>query len=344
MRVRTRAALAAIAVLSAAPLPAQQPEPLLDALARAFQQDAFRVGALLQIVGDLQPERTLPGRNGFQVANARLGISGRLDGGWSYQLQTAFTGTPAILDARIGFTAAPWLTVDAGRFKAPFSRERLTSAAGIDFVNRAQVTTTLAPGRQVGAQARGRLSGGRVEYGVGAFNGNGLASGNDNNDLMYVARVSFWPMGDPASAPADRRLEVGVNAATSHDRAAPVGGLVPAYRGGRTLGGVDARLRRGRLLLAGEAIVADLDSTGGGSHTPAGWHATVGWHVNPRSQLLARWDAFRPDGLGLDSDLLVLGWNRWPTRATEIQVNWIIDLNDAALKRHQLLVNLQVGF
>jgi hypothetical protein len=191
---------------------------------------------------------------------------------------------------------------------------------------------------------RGRLASGHVEFDLGAFNGNAPASGNDNSDLVYVARLAFWPLGDSATAPANRRFEIGINAARSHDRAAPIGDLVPSFSGDRTVGGADARWRHGRMLLAGEAILADLDSRGGARYQPGGWHATAGWQVSSRSQVLARWDAFRPDGLRPDSDRLLLGWNRWPTRATEIQVNWIVDLRAASPKRHQLLVNVQVGF
>lgn len=343
MRLAGRA-VSAIALAAATGAAAQQPEPRYDALVRAFQTDALRVVMLLQVVADVQAERTVAGANGFQVANARLGINGRLDGGWSYELISALTATPAVLDSRISHTAAPSLTIDAGRFKVPFSRERLTNAGAIDFVNRAQVTATLSPGRQVGAQARGLGWNGHVEYALGVFNGNSLASGNDDNEVMAVGRVAFWPTGDPSTAPGDHRFEIAVNAGVSRDAAAPIGALIPSFEGDRRLVGVDFRRRAGRLLLAGEAITALLDPAAGSAAQPTGWHATAGWHLRPATQVLVRWDAFRPDGLGPDADLLVLGWNRWPTQASEVQVNWVVDLNDAAPKRHQLLVNLQLAF
>ena len=70
-------------------------------------------------------------------------------------------------------------------FKAPFSKEFLIGADAIDFVNRSRVVAVLAPGRQIGLQARGRLNPGiPVDYNLGIFNGNGYGgNSNDNNDF-----------------------------------------------------------------------------------------------------------------------------------------------------------------
>jgi len=73
-------------------------------------------------------------------------------------------------------------------------------------------------------------------------------------------------------------------------------------------------------------------------------HLTGGWHVREDAQVLVRFDGFSPDVPAGRSDWLVLGFNVWPTRATEVQVNYIVDTGDAALDRHQLLVNYQDEF
>lgn len=330
-------------MLLAAPLAAQTPEPRFEDLVRTFQKDYLSFGILLQVVGDVQAGRNQPGENGFVVANARLRVSGVLDSGFDYLIRFNVAETPGLLDAAAGYRLTPGLSLRGGLFKAPFSREFLTGAGAIDFVNRSQVVTALAPNRQVGAQLGGRT--GIFEYAGGAFNGNQRqAAGNDNGDLMYVGRLSVFPAVATKDRPNDR-LEIGVNAARSEDAAAAVGvGFLPSFAGTRSLMGADARLQRGPWLLAGEAITSRLAFAGGPTRTPEGFHATVGYTTSPRTQLLARWDDFRADGLAADQQLLIFGLNFWPTRATELQVNAVTPANRGGLAREQLLVNLQVAF
>jgi hypothetical protein len=69
--------------------------------------------------------------------------------------------------------------------------------------------------------------------------------------------------------------------------------------------------------------------------------------VSGKSQLLARWDSFDARDLFNaegKADWVVLGFNHWPTKATELQVNYIIDVDDNDLKHHQWLVNVQIVF
>lgn len=189
------------------------------------------------------------------------------------------------------------------------------------------------------------MAGGRLAYAVGAFNGDrNFAEANDNTDLLTVGRLSYWPLGGP-EARTGQRLELAVNAAHSRDAAVEVGdGFIPNFRGTRALVGADARWRRNRLLLAGEVIAARLDSAGGRRLRPNGWHTTGGYMTSARSQLLVRWDSFRADGVRPDQDLLIAGFNLWPTAVTELQVNYVVPTDDASPARHQILVNAQLSF
>lgn len=323
----------------------QEAEPSFDQLVAAFQREYLTLGILLQVVGDYQHERTLPGENGFTIANARVRVTGQLDNGFGYLVQANLASSPAILDAAARYRLVDAATIQAGLFKAPFIREFLTGAGSIDFVNRSQVVTALAPNRQIGVQVGGRPGAGALEYAVGAFNGNRYsAGGNDNSDLLYAGRLGFWPSIATSDRPNDR-LEIAVNVAHSRDASAPIGaGFIPSFAGERTLFGGDVRWRFGPWLVAGEVITARLDFDGGPVAKPSGWHATGGYMLTRKSQVLARWDAFRPDGIAPDLDLLVLGYNLWPTRPTELQINYVIPIKGPGPDRHQVLVNLQVGF
>lgn len=265
-------------------------EPLLDELIRHFKRKSLSVGALFQTVADFQVDRSLSGSNGFTISNMRLRISGELDGGFGYLFQTNFSTSPAILDAKAYFRFAPPLVLDVGLFKGPFSRELLTSAGSIDFVNRSQVVTALAPARQVGVQIGGAL--GPFVYGTGVFNGNAFdGSGNDSDELMYVARIAFLPQ---ALQREGGSFEMALNAAYSEDQRAALPGLRGDFTGTRTLLGADVRWTRGRWLWSGEIIAGQLEPEPGPESDPFGFHQTGGLSRRPESSGPAPMGQLRP--------------------------------------------------
>jgi phosphate-selective porin len=322
-------------------------EPVYEKLTEFLKRDYFTMGAVLQVVGDVQPERMLSGNNGFSVANFRLNFRGELDGGFGYWLQASFISSPAILDGSMYYEPNPAARITVGRFKSPFSAEFLIAAPDIDFVNRSQVVSALAPGRQVGVKLSGKTNNKVFSYAAGIFNGNSPSeNANDNNDFLYAARATLstsFSDGDH-----DRNFEIGANVAQSHDSKYSLhGDRMSLFTGNRMLFGADIRLSVRNWLVSGEAIIADLDPRSGETMKPFGYQMTAGYMVSDKSQLLARWDSFDAEDLHLaggKTDLVVLGFNHWPTKATELQVNYIIDIDDNALKHNQWLINLQIVF
>ncbi|HSG40308.1 MAG TPA: porin, partial [Thermoanaerobaculia bacterium] len=85
----------------------------------------------------------------------------------------------------------------AGQFKVPFGRQELTSSGSQQFVDRSAVSNFFARGRDIGVQAWGTPLGGKLDWRVGVFNGNGrTVSSNDNDQLQTNARLTFQPFGD----------------------------------------------------------------------------------------------------------------------------------------------------
>ncbi len=315
-------------------------EPRFKQLTETFKKEYLSIGFLLQTVGDFQPERSFVGNNGFNVANLRLKISGELDRGFGYFLQTNFVRSPAILDARMYLRVSPRFIIDVGQFKAPFSKEFLTSAGAIDFVNRAQVVTALSPARQIGVQATAWLKPEVTSLAVGVFNGNGFGrNNNDNNHFLYSARLSTFPSRNDEKS----RLEIGVNVAVSADDGVSLTGLTNHFAGTRFLLGADFRWARDRLLLSSEVIYADLDADFGANRNPFGFYVTGGYMITGQSQLLLRGDFFETDGFQDDTHLIIFGYNLWPTQATELQVNFILP-TDRDIENLQLLINAQFAF
>ncbi len=315
---------------------ADQDEPLLGQLRRMVKSEPFSIGVVVQAVGDFAWDRgpVTGGNNGFSIATSRLSVRGNLDFGLGYFMQTDFTRTTPILDARLSYQITENLGLDAGLFKAPFSAEFLIPAPSIDFVNRSQVVSTLAPGRQVGVALRGSVNERLITYGAGVFNGNGRrVTGNDDNNLMYVGRLVVRPSVSSGT------LEVGANVSFSKDDNA-------TFQGNRFLVGGDARRQWDRWLASAEFIYADLDPDVGPGAQPFGYQATVGYMLDPgRHQILGRWDSLDLDGGATTRNFIVLGYNFWPTQAFEFQVNYLIPVFDGSdAGDQQILLNFQVAF
>ncbi len=56
-----------------------------------------------------------------------------------------------------------------------------------------------------------------------------------------------------------------------------------------------------------------------------------------------RWDSLSPDGVTDESDLIWLGYNVWPTRATQLRANYVIP-TVGGVDNHQLLLSAQLAF
>lgn len=309
------------------------PEPVLEDLRAVFQQPGLTVGALLQAVMD-------PGLDGqparARVAAARLRLSGDLDGGFRYDLQTNFAASPSLLDARVGWVHSDAFAIDAGRFKTPFSREFLTYAGSLDFVNRSRVVTALAPNRQLGVRLSGRLDE-HVTWAAGGFTG-----GTNNvpgEPLLGVLRLE----GSGIDVGENGVLALAGQAGFGQDGAVGAGAGGNAFRGDGVLLGIDGRFTSGPLLVAAEYIRGDWETTFGAEGDADGLYATIGWHLRENHQILARWDRFRSVTVPDADDAIVLGYNVWPTGATEIQVNGIFPMRDSGVP-YGLLVNFQIGF
>ena len=112
-------------------------------------------------------------RDTFEVRRARVGV----DGGWgrfSYEV----TVDPAegdgvdVRDAYGQWRVGRGLRVRIGQFKLPGSREYQRSARSLDSLERSALALAVAPGRDIGAMAAGRV-GRAFAYQAGVFAGDG---------------------------------------------------------------------------------------------------------------------------------------------------------------------------
>lgn len=119
----------------------------------------------------------------------------------------------------LGFDDA--LHLKLGQFKVPYSRHFLTGSSTQLFVARSITDNISKAGRQPGLMLHGAAFGnddGLLEYALGAFNGEGENAANDDEGLLYAARVAVNPFGalpyeDGDIGRSDKfRLALGLNA------------------------------------------------------------------------------------------------------------------------------------
>lgn len=333
--------LAALTLFSPVIFSQADEEPLYEEFKNVFSKQYLKLGLLVQFGGNFQYEPN-DFSNGFKLNNFRLKLSGKFDKGIGYAVQTSFTRSPAILDARIYYELSKAFSLDAGLYKSPFSREFLISSSNIDFVNRAQLTN-LAPNRQIGIMARGLIPNTALNYSAGVFNGNRFTTnGNDNNDLLYMGRLSFNPDITNGSDKSNK-LELAFNIAQSKDQNVSISGIDANYNGKRLLAGADMRLEHSNWLITAEAVYGQFEPSGSEKFEPFGYQATLGYIICENFQGLLRWDSFKLDN-GFNADeLVVLGVNIWPTKISKFQLNYVVPVNSIP-KYHQLLVNAQISF
>jgi len=162
------------------------------------------------------------GDSQLDLGRRRVGLSGSLFEIVEFQLEREIGDGDPWRDAFIAARVTRSFAVQAGKFKAPYSRAQLTSSRKLDFVNRPLAATSLSPGRQIGVMAEGTGLKKTVGYQVGLFreerrgeDARGTSS-QPAEDSMVAARVTAKMFRKRVRA--IETLEVGV-AATRGRRA-----------------------------------------------------------------------------------------------------------------------------
>ena len=109
------------------------------------------------------------GADNFELRRARIGINGNFTPNISYEVLTNLVGsTPNLIHrAFVNYNYDPAAQVRLGRFKQPFSLEELSTANGIDFMERSY-GNQLVPSHRLGAMLHGEPKKG-VTYGVSVY-------------------------------------------------------------------------------------------------------------------------------------------------------------------------------
>ena len=176
---------------TAAPPMAAGPLTLSSADGKSY----LKVGGLLQSDLHLFSQSGRTGNSGFVLRRVRPILDGSLGGKIDFRLMPEFgEGRAALLDAFVDIRALPHLRLRSGKFKVPYSLERLQAAGDVAFVERA-LTNNLIPVRDVGFMfLKEPARDGDLEWELGLFNGGADSTSldaNADNSLDIMGRV-FW--------------------------------------------------------------------------------------------------------------------------------------------------------
>jgi hypothetical protein len=285
-------------------------------------------------------------KRSFRIRRARLRLDGDATSRVKYELQVGNVSRSLLdadhielLDADVGIDLRDYVLVKAGQFKAPFGREFLITSAELESPERALIEN-LVPNRQIGAMvtstwdttdlARGSKAH-RIDYGVGAFNGNGRnRDRNDNTDLMFAGRLVARP---------HERFSIGANAFTSKDSPAVSSPAVGLNVIGRRTGfGVDARVESTRARAQAEYVQVDFDPepTRLTKRTLRGFYVQPGVFVVPeRLEAWVRYEQYDPD-----ADVKDNSDKRW----THLGVNWFINKEHSFKLQAEYVLRREDGF
>jgi phosphate-selective porin OprO/OprP len=169
--------------------------------------------------------------NAFVLRRARLIAEGSFARNFSFQLVPEFGGgSPALVDANIGWTVAPALQFKLGRFKAPVGLELLQSDSWT-FFNERSIVTNLVPNRDLGVTVSVDVLAGKLNCTIGLLGGvaDGASTTNSDfdNEKDFVGRLWATPFKDAAGS-ALQGLSFGVSG--TYGREKGTAGRTSGYR------------------------------------------------------------------------------------------------------------------
>jgi phosphate-selective porin OprO and OprP len=149
------------------------------------------------------------------VARRRIGVGGDIEHLAEFQVEYELNDDEPWRDVYANYHQFSAVQVQGGKFKLPFSLDENTSASNLDFVYRSLAANQLAPGRDRGVMAHGRVLRRMLGYELGAFDHDGRNGRTRNparvfGDQTFAGRLTVQPL-----RPFKSDLQLGVAFTTS---------------------------------------------------------------------------------------------------------------------------------
>jgi phosphate-selective porin OprO and OprP len=190
------------------------------------------------------------------------------------------------------------LELRAGQFKVPFGRDALIGGANLDFVYRSLAGRQLAPGRDLGVMAHGRVAGRHVTYQAGVFRKDGDNARTDQTRggrNALAGRVVVTPLAGRNGPLAALQLGAAVVTSQLDDQLGLRGRTVFSegvffdrvfVNGRRVRRGVEAGWAHGPVSLSWEHMHVSDQRTGMGADggnlpgiSASGWYVAGTWVI-----------------------------------------------------------------
>lgn len=147
------------------------------------------------------------------LGKRRIGVSGEIANIIEFQIERELTGHDPWRDVYGEYRQFTFARVRGGRFKIPFSLDENTGATRLDFMFRSLAATHLAPGRDIGVMAFGRVWKRLIGYEAGVFEHDGRNARTNNPAKVFggqtrAGRVTIEPLRNVKNAAGDLSLGV----------------------------------------------------------------------------------------------------------------------------------------
>lgn len=254
----------------------------------------------------------------YDIRRLRLGFEGKLFDDIDYSFEMNFDEDESeLIYAYLDFGHIPWAHLRLGQFKEPFSYEVLYPEKYLDFVERANIVSAVAPAEGIGAMVHNLRNpyAGKFEYGLGVFNANGIHLNNQKSGGVEVAaRFAVLPFADGPDGLQALKLAGNITYAGEREgdfgfRPRNAEGFeffprLPVDGSRMRLGG-DVQWFRGPVSLKAEYLRAEEERPGGlPDLITDGWHLDGTWLItgedkersmNRGWELVARYEEVRVD-------------------------------------------------
>jgi hypothetical protein len=305
-----------------------------------LKHEPFSVSGLIQAYGRYSFEDTdFNGGRTFQAGNARIALSGVLDGQFNYQFQFNFAREPNLLDAYLGYDYSDRFRFRVGAQKPQISADLLPSPGVIDFISRARLVGAMLNSREIGVSVFGDL--GQLHYNLGVYNGNGINTNSDNR-FFYTGRLAYQAVTNN-----ERTFRIAVNGAFGDNTNTSIGSTGIQMAGYRYLYGGDLRYEDDSWIFAAEILAGDFEVVnyaGGPEESIIGYYFTGGYKINDRTQVVARWDHLSFREIDSGSDQFILGLTHYVTDLISFKINLLSEFDESIDNQMGLSTSLQFQF
>lgn len=319
----------------------------------AGPEKSLKVGGYIQAAGEFgqAPDSRYNNINDrFIVRRARVNVSGSFHENFDFKAEvdlgnnslgqtSSANWKPTASDLFINWNRYDFANVKVGQFKTPFGYEQLMPDTKTHFAERSLPNDRLTQSRQIGAAVSGSVLEKRLSYSAGAFNGNGVnQGGNDNDNFMWVGRINGTAYKGKLFG-QDTSVDLGVNGFTSHGTVDSKDGL-----------GIDAQLSVGRFGLQAEYLFNTSEAIATGASTDSdGFYVTALYEILPKKlRAQVRYEVYDPNTgvTGDDFTVWSLGLSYYVKGDNlRLDLNYLIgDQPGVANDGNRLIARVQLAF